>query len=113
MKNYKILAVVARARRSALAFSPQSRSRASGGGSRAIAAPVIVKVIDVVSDTAQRNRKAASWLKAEVIHADSRYRSSCASRDNGMAIHTFNFSPELQDKMQAMLDKADSSTATK
>ena len=50
------------------------------------------------------NRKIQNWLKAEVVHADS---NSIIVREqqNGMAIHTFNFSPEMRDQMQAILDQ--------
>ena len=44
------------------------------------------------------------WLKAEVIHADAQ-AIIVREEANGMMIHTFTFSPDLKDKMQAIVDK--------
>ena len=66
-------------------------------------APVITRVYDVVTRR-QPTPEGSEWLKAEVVHADA-VTLIVRERENGYAVHTFNFSPELQPKMQAMLDK--------
>jgi hypothetical protein len=103
MKNYKILGsslVLA----GALAFSGGSAHAQVGEAAAAAAnvvVPVVVKVVDTI--TRQKTPEGSNWLKAEVIHADSQ-TIIVRERQNGMMIHTFNFSPELKDKMQAILD---------
>src|SRR6202050_4484081 len=103
MKNYKILGsslVLA----GALAFSGGSaRAQVSEAAAAAasLVVPVVVKFVDTI--TRQKTPEGSSWLKAEVIHADSQ-TIIVRERQNGMMIHTFNFSPELKDKMQAILD---------
>ncbi|HEY6905403.1 MAG TPA: hypothetical protein VI216_13920 [Candidatus Acidoferrales bacterium] len=99
MKNYKILAascVVA----AGLAISA-GPARAQIGES-IVAAPIVTKIISTI--TPKGAPKGANWVKAEVVHADA---NSIIVREqaNEMAIHTFNFAPELKDKMQAILDK--------
>ena len=109
MKNSRIIAALL-ALAGALAFAPNA-ARAQdpvtvGAAAAAVArvtAPVITKVYDVVTRR-QPTPEGSEWLKAEVIHADA-VTLIVRERDNGMAIHTFNFSPDLQPKMQAMLDK--------
>ena len=105
MKNYKFIAA-ALALAGVLAFAP-SPARAqlpqAAAAAAAIAAPVITRVYDVVTRH-QPTPEGSEWLKAEVIHADA-VTLIVRERDNGMAIHTFNFSPDLQPRMQAMLDK--------
>jgi hypothetical protein len=66
-------------------------------------APIITRVFDKVTFR-QPTPEGSEWLKAEVIHADA-VTLIVRERANGYAIHTFNFSTELQPKMQAMLDK--------
>lgn len=105
MKNYRILApAFALAAALAISASParaQAEAAAAAAG-EAIAAPIVTKIIKAVSPKGAP--KGSNWLKAEVVHADA---NSIIVREqaNGMAIHTFNFAPELRDKMQAMLDK--------
>jgi hypothetical protein len=99
MKNYKILGsslVLA----GALAFSGSS-AHAQVSEAAAAAASVVVPVVDTI--TRRKTPEGSSWLKAEVIHADSQ-TIIVRERQNGMMIHTFNFSPNLKDKMQAILD---------
>jgi hypothetical protein len=68
-----------------------------------VVSPVIAKVVQVV--TFQHPiPEGSEWLKAEVIHADA-VTLIVRERVNGYAIHTFNFTTELQPKMQAMIDK--------
>lgn len=45
-----------------------------------------------------------NWLKAEVIHADSN-SMIVRERDNGMMIHTFTYSPQIQAQMQRLSDQ--------
>jgi hypothetical protein len=65
--------------------------------------PVITRVVDTVTFR-HPIPEGSEWLKAEVIHADA-VTLIVRERANGYAVHTFNFSTELQPKMQAMLDK--------
>jgi hypothetical protein len=104
MKNYRILAsslVLAGAL--ALSSIPAHAQVAEAAAAAAnVVAPVVVKVVDTV--TRRKTPEGSSWLKAEVVHADS-HTIIVREQKNGMAIHTFNFAPELQDKMQAILDR--------
>lgn len=107
MKNYKILGsslVLA----GALAFSgspaqAQVAAAAAAAAAANVVAPVVVKVFDTVTRK-KEIPEGSNWLKAEVIHADSQ-TIIVRERQNGMMIHTFNFSPDLKDRMQAILDK--------
>jgi hypothetical protein len=101
MKNYKILAL-SLVLAGALALSSIPAHAQVAEAAKAIAAPIIVKVLDAI--TPQSKPKDSNWLKAEVVHADS-HTIIVREQNNGMAIHTFNFSPELQDKMQAVIDR--------
>jgi hypothetical protein len=104
MKNYRILGsslLLA----GALAFSGGSahaQVSEAAAAAASVVVPVVVKVVDTI--TRQKTPEGSNWLKAEVIHADSQ-TVIVRERQNGMMIHTFNFSPELKDKMQAILDK--------
>jgi len=69
----------------------------------AIAAPVITHVFNAVTQR-HPTPEGSEWLKAEVIHADA-VTLIVREEQNGYAVHTFNFSSDLQPKMQAMLDK--------
>jgi hypothetical protein len=44
------------------------------------------------------------WLKAEVIHADAR-SIMVREQGNSRAIHTFTYSPDIQDAMQRLSDQ--------
>jgi hypothetical protein len=101
MKNYKIFGsslVLA----GALVLSSIPAHAQVAEAAKAIAAPIIVKVLDAV--TPQSKPKDSNWLKAEVVHADS-HTMIVREQKNGMAIHTFNFAPELQDRMQGIIDR--------
>lgn len=92
----------------ALAFTPgsaraQAPVAAAAAAAASVVAPVITRVYDVVTRR-QPTPEGSEWLKAEVVHADA-VTLIVRERENGYAVHTFNFSPELQPKMQAMLDK--------
>ena len=108
MKNPKILAA-GFALAAALAYSPAA-VRAQGpataaAAAAAIAAPVVTKVFDTVTRRhPMPTPDGSEWLKAEVIHADA-VTLIVREEQNGYAVHTFNFSSDLQPKMQAMLDK--------
>jgi hypothetical protein len=65
--------------------------------------PTVVRVIDTLT-LRHPMPEGSEWLKVEVIHADA-VSLIVREQANGMAIHTFNFSSDLQPKMQAMLDK--------
>jgi len=106
MKNSKIL-VGSLALAAALAYSPGAlRAQgpaAAAAAAAAITAPVITKVFDTVTRR-HPTPEGSDWLKAEVIHADA-VTLIVREQQNGYAVHTFNFSPDLQPKMQAMIDK--------
>lgn len=109
MKNYRIFAaaltlagVLAFAPGPARAQDPVTAAAAAAAVAK-VAAPVITKVYNVVTRR-QPTPEGSEWLKAEVIHADA-VTLIVREQDNGYAVHTFNFSSDLQPKMQAMLDK--------
>jgi hypothetical protein len=81
------------------AVVPTSPASAVG----AVVAPVITRVVEAVT-LRHPAPEGSEWLKAEVIHADA-VTLIVRERANEMAIHTFNFSSDLQPRMQAMLDK--------
>lgn len=92
----------------ALTFTPGSARAqvpvaAAAAAAASVVSPVITRVYDVVTRR-QPTPEGSEWLKAEVVHADA-VTLIVRERENGYAVHTFNFSPELQPKMQAMLDK--------
>jgi hypothetical protein len=99
MMKYRIFAaLIAPAAVLAISASP---ARAQGPVAIATAAAPIIS--QVISSVSAKPKPQGNWLKAEVIHADS---NTIVVREqaNGMMIHTFNFAPELKDKMQAILD---------
>jgi hypothetical protein len=106
MKNSRIFAA-SLALAGGLAFSGgivRAQGPASAAAAAAaIAAPVVTKVFDTVTRR-HPTPEGSDWLKAEVIHADA-VTLIVREQQNGYAIHTFNFSSDLQPRMQAMLDK--------
>jgi len=98
MMKYRIFAILI-APAAALAISA-SPARAQAPVAVAAAAPIISEIISSIS---AKPKPQGNWLKAEVIHADSN-TIIVREQANGMMIHTFNFAPELKDKMQAILD---------
>jgi hypothetical protein len=102
MKSYRILASSVALAAALAVYGTPARAQAAEAAATAVAAPIITKIVDAV--TPQSTPKDSHWLKAEVIHADS-ISIIVREQQNGMMIHTFNFSPELKDKMQAILDK--------
>ena len=98
MMKYRVFAaLIAPAAALAISASP---ARAQGPVAVAAAAPIVSEIISSVS---AKPKPQGNWLKAEVIHADSN-TIIIREQANGMMIHTFNFAPELKDKMQAILD---------
>ena len=72
---------------------------AAARGQVTMSAPIVVR-----SPGASGAAPKGNWLKAEVIHADS---NSMIVREqvNGMMIHTFTYTPELQAAMAKFLDQ--------
>jgi hypothetical protein len=102
MKNYKIIACsLALAAALTLSASPARAQVAEAAAAASVAAPIVTKIFNAVMP--QKTPKGDEWLKAEVIHADSQ-SIIVREKQNGMMIHTFHFSPEMHDKMQAILD---------
>lgn len=66
-----------------------------------LTAPIVVRGSGSQKSTESTK---GNWLKAEVIHADS-HSIIVREQANGMMIHTFTFTPELQVKMQKMMDQ--------
>ena len=62
-------------------------------------APIAVK-----KSKAANSAGKGSWLKGEVIHADAN-SIIVREQDNGMMIHTFTYTPDLQPRMQQILDQ--------
>src|ERR1700690_913679 len=89
MKISEIFALAALAAVAAFLTPPVSGQTTS--------APIVVK-----SSTSETSKP--GWMNAEVIHADS---NSMIVREqaNGMMIHTFTYTPELQTQMQRILNQ--------
>jgi hypothetical protein len=102
MKNFKTLAGSLALATSLTFFVCPARAQVAESAASAVAAPIVTKIFNAVLP--QGTPKNSSWMKAEVVRADS---NSIIVREkkNEMAIHTFNFSPEMRDKMQAILDR--------
>jgi hypothetical protein len=101
MKNCRIIASsLALAAMLAMSSTP---ARAQAAEVAKIAVPIVVKIINAVAEKGSKP-KDSNWLKAEVVHADSN-AIIVREQQNEMAIHTFNFSPEMRDRMQAILDQ--------
>jgi hypothetical protein len=100
MKNFKNLAFsLALAAAFAISATPVRAQIAEAA--KAIAVPIVTQIFNTI--VPQSTPKGTNWLKAEVIHADSQ-SIIVREQQNGMMIHTYNFAPELKDKMQAILD---------
>ncbi len=104
MKNYKILGIsLALAMALTLSASPARAQvpQAVETAAATVVEPIVTKIINAVIP--EPTPKGSNWLKAEVIHADAQ-TIIVREQKNGMMIHTFNFSPEMKDRMQAILD---------
>jgi hypothetical protein len=88
MKSYRIFAATALTAAMAVAAAP-ARAQVS------TSAPIVVK----------QNRPKPVWLKAEVVHADS-HSIMVREQANSLAIHTFTYSPKIQDAMQKLSDQS-------
>jgi hypothetical protein len=87
----------------ALAVSASTaRAQVAEAAATAIAEPIITKVVKAVLP--KSTPAGTNWLKAEVIYADA---NSMMVREqaNSVAIHTFNFAPDVKAQMQTILDK--------
>ena len=84
-----------------LAAAPAFTALPSTG--QTISAPIVVRNSGSTASSSQTVVK-GNWLKAEVIHADS---NSMVVREqgNGMMIHTFTYTPQLQAEMQRIVDQ--------
>jgi hypothetical protein len=87
----------------ALAVSASTaKAQIAEAAASAIAQPIITKVVKAVlpKDTPP----GTNWLKAEVIYADA---NSMMVREqaNEIAIHTFNFAPDVKARMQTIFEK--------
>jgi hypothetical protein len=83
MKSYRIFATVALAAMAVAAAPARAQVTTS--------TPVVVK----------QNRPRPVWLKAEVVHADA-HSIIVREQTNALAVHTFTYSPKIQDPMQQL-----------
>jgi hypothetical protein len=92
MKISEISAIAVLAAAAAVAAPPSP--------AQVVSAPIVVRT---PSPTQSQKAARGNWLKAEVIHADS---NSMVVREqgNGMMIHTFTYTPQVQAQMQRILD---------
>lgn len=92
MKSSRIFGVAALAAAAWLAALPAQAQTAD-------TAPVVGSAPVVVKQTPAKK----IWLKAVVVHADG---NSIVVQDekNSLMVHTFNFAPELQPRMQKISD---------
>jgi len=87
----------------ALAVSASTaRAQIAEAAATAIAKPIITKVVNAVMP--KGTPPGTNWLKAEVIYADA---NSMMVREqaNEIAIHTFNFAPDVKAQMQTIFEK--------
>jgi len=68
------------------------------------AAPVRAQVTTSTPIVVKQNRPKPVWLKAEVVHADS-HSIIVREQANSLAIHTFTYSPKIQNAMQQLTDR--------
>jgi hypothetical protein len=102
MKNYRIPGFALALAAALTFFAGPARAQVAEAATAAVAAPIVTKIFNAVIP--QGTPKGSNWLKAEVVHADSQ-SLIVREQKNGMAIHTFHFSPEMKDKMQTILDR--------
>ena len=101
MKSYSFALTLGAVAAVLALFAPPARAQAEGA---AIAAPIVEKVIDVITSKVSANAKGGEWLKGEVIHADAQ-SMVVSEQGNERMIHTFTFSPTLKDQMQSIVDR--------
>jgi hypothetical protein len=93
MKSYKIAAGL-RALSAALALS------CAPAPAQTVSAPVMVKQVN----PAQKPNTKGEWITGQVIRADAN-SIVVFEPGNERMIHTFTISPNLRDKMQAIVDR--------
>ncbi len=101
MKNYKLFGFSLAFAIALTLFAAPVRAQVAEAAAATVVAPIVTKIVNKIMP--QGKPEGSNWLKAEVVHADSQ-TIIVRERQNGMMIHTFNFSPEMKDKMQAILD---------
>ena len=69
-----------------------------------MSAPIVVRSSGTTTSGSSGAAAKGNWLQAEVIHADSN-SMIVRERANGMMIHTFTYTPELQAAMAKLLDQ--------
>ena len=87
MKSYRIFAAASLAAAIVVATAP-ARAQLS------TSTPIVVK----------ESRPKPVWLKAEVVHADA-HSIIVREQTNSLAVHTFTYSPKIQDPMQQLTDQ--------
>src|ERR1700722_3822958 len=92
MKNYRITAAL-------VVFLALALEGAPLHAQTTMSAPIVVKQASRTSSKVKGN-----WLKEQVIHADG-HSMMVSEQTNGMMIHTFTYSPQLQDKMQRVANE--------
>lgn len=96
MKSSKFISVAIPVAAAAFFLAPAAPVRA-----QIVSQPIAIRAS--VGATPKSSLK-GNWLKAEVIHADSN-SMIVRERDNGMMIHTFTYSPQIQAQMQKLSDQ--------
>jgi hypothetical protein len=99
MKTYKIL-VAATVFAAALASFPGVAHAQAEAAAAAAAEPIIAKVVSSVI-APKKDPPGTSWLRAQVIHADS-HSMIVQEQANPKMIHTFTYTPALQGVMQGL-----------
>lgn len=92
MKNFSAIANLIAGLVLALAFLLSAPAQAQ------LNAPVVIKT-PTVAKTAKGN-----WLKGEVIRADAN-SIIVREQNDGMMIHTFTYTPDVQAQMQKLIDQ--------
>jgi hypothetical protein len=93
MKKYNLIAAVVLA--AGLTLGAPVRAQSS------LSAPITVRSS---SSKASDSSAKGNWLKAEIIHADL-HSMVVREQDNGMMIHTFTYTPDVQALMQKVVEQ--------
>jgi hypothetical protein len=96
MKNFKTFAMIA------VAAAAAWTAVVPAGSQTERTAPIVVRSANSSSDKPRGTAK-GNWMKGEVIHADSN-ELVVREEQNGMMIHTFTYTPDLQGRMQRISD---------
>jgi hypothetical protein len=99
MKKFRIFATaIALAGGLAIpAGAARAQAVAAAAAASAVASPIVHAVLP-------KPKPSGDWLKADVIHFDSR-SIIVREADNERMIHTFTYASALQSKMQTLMDK--------